>query len=65
MNHIVTECPEESVSIDQIQGPDPILGIIFEIALVLLPHLLQVAEIAVIKIDYEESFIMLSKDKVL
>ena len=50
MDLVVTEGSKEAIAIYKVQGSNTILGIMFEIALVLNPHLLKIAEIVVLEV---------------
>jgi hypothetical protein len=47
---VITEGPEETVTVYQVQGSNTILGVMFEVALIFDPHLLEVAEIIVLEL---------------
>jgi len=50
MDLVVTEGSKEAIAIYQVQGSNTIFGIMFEIALVLNPHLLEIAEVVVLEV---------------
>ena len=47
---VITEGPEETITVHQVQGSNTILGVMFEIALIFDPHLLEVAEVIVLEL---------------
>ena len=47
---VITEGPEETVTVYQVQGSNTILGVMFEVALIFDPHLLEVAEVIVLEL---------------